>query len=154
MSPPDRPHILHVAHFFAFRIKVDGRAYSGDWTLMQGGQICVRSAFGSLSDNLGNEAPQAVAERLLERIVRTHDERRVEETKRRPETMAALHRRRVAAEAQISDGGPDPAMEALRALVDQIERADFRDELGHPLTTNVAFIEAKQLVEGYSVAPP
>src|SRR6202007_3488046 len=40
------------------------------------------------------------------------------------------------------EGSPDPVLEALRRLVEQIERADFRDRLGHPLKMNLAYIEA------------
>lgn len=53
-------------------------------------------------------------------------------------------------EAQDPNAGEvDPVFTALRQLVEQIERADFRDRLGHPLKMNVAFLEARDLVRGY-----
>lgn len=39
------------------------------------------------------------------------------------------------------------ALETLRALVHQIDLSDFRDELGHRLKLNTAFLDAKDLVE-------
>jgi len=50
------------------------------------------------------------------------------------------------------EGSPDPVLEALRRLVEQIERADFRDRLGHPLKMNLAYIEARELARGYGRA--
>jgi hypothetical protein len=39
------------------------------------------------------------------------------------------------------------ALEALAALVAQIELSEFRDELGHRLKMNQAYLDAKALVE-------
>jgi hypothetical protein len=32
-----------VSQFYRFTIEVEGHRHSGDWCLMQGGRICVRS---------------------------------------------------------------------------------------------------------------
>lgn len=52
---------------------------------------------------------------------------------------------------RLIDPEANPALAALRALVEQIERSDFRDGLGHPLELNIAYIEARELVRGYAV---
>lgn len=44
------------------------------------------------------------------------------------------------------------AMEALRELVYQIERASYFDHYGRLLEATPAFIEARVLVHGYPVA--
>jgi hypothetical protein len=41
---------------------------------------------------------------------------------------------------------PDPAWEALRALIDQIEGGGYQDRDGRPLEHSAAFLEASALV--------
>lgn len=51
---------------------------------------------------------------------------------------------------------PDPderqLAEALAALVQQIDLADYRDAVGHPLSANLAYIHAQSIVDGYGVS--
>lgn len=47
------------------------------------------------------------------------------------------------------EGDPDPAIEALRALVEEIEHASFFDQQGRLLELSPAFLEARDLVYGY-----
>ncbi len=56
--------------------------------------------------------------------------------------------------SERSDFGdvPNVAMEALRELVYQIERASYFDHYGRLLEATPAFIEARVLVHGYPVA--
>lgn len=42
--------------------------------------------------------------------------------------------------------------EALAALVQQVDVADYRDSLGHPLKNNVAFLHAQGIVDAFGVS--
>ncbi|CAN7538532.1 hypothetical protein LJR219_003809 [Phenylobacterium sp. LjRoot219] len=50
------------------------------------------------------------------------------------------------------EGDNDPVMQALRKLVEQIERASYFDQYGHVLELNPDFIEARDLVHGYELS--
>jgi len=47
-------------------------------------------------------------------------------------------------------GEADPVVRALRELVEQIESASYFDHCGHLLELDPAFVEARDLVHGYT----
>lgn len=59
-----------MARFYPVSTDVDGRTYTGEWALIQGGDICVRSKWGRKPEPLGKAQPEAAAKRILEKIVR------------------------------------------------------------------------------------
>lgn len=46
----------------------------------------------------------------------------------------------------------DPVMGALRDLVEEIENSSFFDQYGHLLELSPAFVEARDLVHGYTAS--
>jgi hypothetical protein len=48
------------------------------------------------------------------------------------------------------EGEVDPVMGALRDLVERIESASYFDQYGHLLELDPTFIEARDLVHGYT----
>lgn len=138
--------------YFPLAVRVDGHRYTGDWSLSQGGKICVTSAFGSLTAELGDERPEVVAIRTLERIVREDQQRRAEAEARQAHEMARLRAAHGAADDRLAEqlaGDDDPVWDALRRLVEQVEISNYRDESGRPLKMNEAFIEIRELLRGY-----
>lgn len=144
-----------MARFYPVEIKLDGRIYRGDWTIVQGGRVCVRTlGYGSMTDDLGGEKPEVVAPRLLERIIREYDARQADELKRQQREMAKLRRQRLAKDKRLAEqlkGHADPVMETLRRLVEQIEGSDYRDMHGNPLEMNMIFRDAVALLAEHGV---
>jgi hypothetical protein len=85
-----------VSQFHPFTIEVDGRRYSGDWCLMQGGRICVRSdaGYGSEIVEIVQGDPDLAAQRALKGIVVVHKEGQAAALKRQERELAKLRRRR------------------------------------------------------------
>jgi len=85
-----------MARFFPFAIKVDGRLYTGDWSLTQGGRICVRSdaGYGSEIVEIGQGDPNLAAQRALKGIVVLHKEAQAAALKRQERELEKLRRRR------------------------------------------------------------
>lgn len=80
-----------MTRFFPVAVMVDGRRYSGDWCLMQGDRVCVRSlGFGSLSAEIGKERPEVAAAKTLEKIVRADQKARADWAKYEAEELAKL----------------------------------------------------------------
>lgn len=48
------------------------------------------------------------------------------------------------------EGGTDPVLQTLRALVDEIEAASYFNQNGGLLELSPAFVDARDLVRGYS----
>jgi hypothetical protein len=155
LSPQARAYISAVSHFYRFAIEIDGHRYTGDWSLVQGGRMSIRSAWGGLIADVGEATPEVVSARVLEQIVRTYLQQRAQELERREQEMARLaldRKRRDEILAEQFEGDADPAWDALRHLVEQIEASDFQDGQGHSLDRNWAFIEARDLLHGYKGA--
>lgn len=74
-------------------IDVDGRRCRGEWLLLQGGRLCVRSAWGCEIVELGRARPEALAPKALERIVRGYARRRAKEEAELARRTARLRRR-------------------------------------------------------------
>jgi hypothetical protein len=83
-----------MARYYAVEIKVDGRRYTGDWSLLMGGRMCVRSAFGGVTVEIGQEEPKSAAQLVLERIVSDYHKAQAEEIERQEREMAKLRRPR------------------------------------------------------------
>lgn len=86
-----------MARFSPFAIKVDGRRYTGDWSLMQGGgRICVRSdaGYGSEIVEIGEGDPTLAAQRALKGIVVLHKEAQAAALKRQERELEKLRHRR------------------------------------------------------------
>lgn len=61
---------------YPIKIQVDGAARTGDWQLLQGCKIYVRSAWGNDTVDGYGENLQQLAERTLERLVRDDEKKR------------------------------------------------------------------------------
>lgn len=60
-----------MARFYPFKTEIDGKPYSGEWTILQGYRVCVRClGYASESADIGDLTPQAAAARTLEKMVR------------------------------------------------------------------------------------
>lgn len=60
-----------MPRFYPVAVEVDGRTYTGEWALAQGGEVRVRSAaYGSDRAPAGQRKPELVAAELLAKIVR------------------------------------------------------------------------------------
>lgn len=78
---------------FPIAIQIDGRTYSGDWQLLMGGRVCVRSlGFGSEIADVGRAKPEAVAAKTLERLIRTDQKKRAALAKQREREIAKVNR--------------------------------------------------------------
>lgn len=74
-----------MPRFYPVAIELDGRKYTGEWTLILGGEIYVRSpAYGSAKGQVGRRKPELVAAEVLRQIVvawqkkRERDARQIE----------------------------------------------------------------------------
>ena len=69
-----------MAGFYPISIKVDDRAVRGEWTLKQGGCICVRApGYGpSLTVPTGSRKPHAYAPIVLAIMVRAYHKRQAD----------------------------------------------------------------------------
>jgi hypothetical protein len=104
-----------MTRYYPFAIKIDGHRYTGDWSLMMGGRICVRSAFGSEIVDIGRARPENVAARALERIARAYLKRRDAERAAQERELAKLHRPRKAKKASnFGTPRPDGARDAKK----------------------------------------
>lgn len=79
---------------YRFSIQVDGRRCGGDWQLLQGCKVYVRSAWGNDTIEADHERPEAVAARTLERLVRADDQKRADEIARQQRELAKFSRPR------------------------------------------------------------
>lgn len=79
---------------YPIAIQVDGRTCKGDWQLLQGCRVYVRSAWGNDTAEGGCDKLQAVAERTLEGIVRAHAQARADEIARQQRELAKFSRPR------------------------------------------------------------
>lgn len=89
---------------YPISIKVDGATRKGEWLLLQGCKVYVRSAWGNETVDGYGENLQQLAERTLERLVRADDQKRADwKAYQERETAKLLkpHRRR-----RPSDDGP------------------------------------------------
>lgn len=59
-----------MPRFYPVAVEFEGRRYTGDWMLVQGGDLCVRSRWGNKPGPVGKEKPEVSAKRVLEQIVR------------------------------------------------------------------------------------
>lgn len=139
--------------YFPISVEVDGHRYTGDWSLMQGGRICVRSlGFGSEAADLGDENPDRLAHQVLEQLVRKDQQNREVRASLQKREAARLRRKRLAADRRLAaqlDGAEDPMIEALARLVGQIEGGGYRDQHGQSLEMNECFLEVRELLRGY-----
>lgn len=67
--------------FYPVAVALDGRRYTGDWELRQGGEICVRSAYGGKTVPIGRRKPELVAGDVLAQIVRDWQKKREREAR-------------------------------------------------------------------------
>lgn len=79
-----------MGRYFPFAIKVDGRRYTGDWSLTLDGKLRIRSAWGSETISLGREKPETMAAVGLERIVGAYHQNRADEGARQAQEAARL----------------------------------------------------------------
>lgn len=82
-----------MPRYYAFEIKVEGRRYTGDWSLHQGSLLCVRSAWGGVTVEIGQDEPKSAAQLTLERIVRAYRQAQLDELDRQAREMAKISRR-------------------------------------------------------------
>lgn len=83
-----------MARFFSIATEVDGRRYTGDWTLLMGNRICVRSAYGSETVDIGRGKPELAAAKTLAQIVRTYHRKRDQDRARQEREARRLARTR------------------------------------------------------------
>lgn len=79
-----------MARYYPFSTMIMGRRYTGDWSLQQGGQICIRSAWGSETVEVGARNPGDVAQEALGRIVGRYHTRQLEERERQASEAGRL----------------------------------------------------------------
>jgi len=79
--------------FYPIAIELDGRRYRGDWCLMQGGRLCVRSPFGSRAAEVGSARPEVVAKRTLAKIVHDDQKLRAQGARNQERELARLRKR-------------------------------------------------------------
>jgi hypothetical protein len=141
-----------MAHaYYRFTIEIDGRRHVGHWYL-QDGRINVESAWGSQTVDLGGEKPGLLAKVTLQQIVRAWRERHPVE--HGAGELVQFPRRRKLAEKRLAEQAAaeiDPIREALQRLVEQIESSSYFDQHGHLLELDPAFIEARELLRGYTL---
>lgn len=58
-----------MARFYTISVQIEGRRYTGDWELRQGGEVCVGSAWGSDKASAGRRKPELVAAEVLRKVV-------------------------------------------------------------------------------------
>lgn len=83
-----------MSRFYTVEVKVNGRPCHGDWRLLQGGQMQVRSAWGGVTLEIGEDEPKSAAQLVLERIVADYHAKRAEERKQQERELAKLRRPR------------------------------------------------------------
>lgn len=126
--------------FYPVIAEVEGRRYAGNWTLKQGGRICVAWPNGSRTVDLADKTrPEARARDVLKDMVADW----LEEQRRPPPKPPRRPRPPPTAES----GKPPAELDALRALVAEIAAGDYRDPKGHQLVLNTAYLEAIALLE-------
>jgi hypothetical protein len=69
-----------MPRFYPVSIDLDGRK-TGEWALLLGGQIRVRSAWGNKAGPCGKDAPEVAAKRVLGEIVRDWQRQRQREAR-------------------------------------------------------------------------
>ena len=69
------------ARLYPVTIQLDNRRYTGEWELMQGGEICVGSAYGSKRAPVGRRRPELVAADVLAQIVKDWQRKREREAR-------------------------------------------------------------------------
>lgn len=140
--------------YWPITVEVDGRRIEGDWTHWMGGRIHVRSiGYGSDKVDLGDEHPDRLAHQVLEALVRRDQQKQAEHAEQVRKQQAKYRRQRLSADRRLAAqlaGANDPMTEALGRLVEQIEGSGYRDQHGHSLETNEAYIEVRQLLDGYA----
>jgi len=62
--------------FYEVTAEIEGRRYTGSWTLKQGGLICVAWAEGSKTVELGKTRPEVKAVTVLRDLVKKHQAER------------------------------------------------------------------------------
>jgi hypothetical protein len=95
-----------MTRFYPIAVEIDGHRHSGDWTLMPGGRVCVRSWFGSQTVEIGRATPEVVAVLTLERIIRASQKRRAQELARQARELAKLRKRRKAMKSSPDGHAP------------------------------------------------
>ena len=55
-----------MSEFYDIDVEIDGRRHKGQWTLKQGGKICVGGFYGSRIVDLGGRQTVTVAREILE----------------------------------------------------------------------------------------
>jgi hypothetical protein len=83
-----------MVRFHPIAMEVDGRKVRGEWSLMMGGRVCVRSIFGSETAEVGQATPPAAARLTLEKIVKGDRKRRAAENAAYERERAKLRRPR------------------------------------------------------------
>ena len=85
-----------MAGFYGIKVEVDGRTVRGEWTIFQGGCICVRApGYGpSMKAPLANRKPAEYARVLLAIMVRCHFKRMAEHRERQEREAIRLGGRR------------------------------------------------------------
>jgi len=81
-----------MPRYYAITIEIDGRRYTGDWRLCQGGVLAVGSAWGGITVEIGADEPVFAAQAALARIVREDQARRAAEVERQAAEMEKLRR--------------------------------------------------------------
>lgn len=62
-----------MPRFYPVAVEVDGRTYTGEWALIQGGEVRVRSpAYGSDRAPVDRRKPELVAVEVLRKIVKDY----------------------------------------------------------------------------------
>lgn len=69
---PIPPHLKNMGRFYPVSTEVEGRRYFGQWTLKQGGKLCVcwpAYEAPARTVDLGRERPEVIAPLVLRQIV-------------------------------------------------------------------------------------
>lgn len=152
MRQRHRPYI-NAMKYWPITVEVDGKRIKGDWTHAMGGKLHVRSlGYGSERVDLEDHNPDRLAHQILEGLYRKDQRKRADHEAFQQNEAARLRLKRLTEDQRLSEqmaGAADPMAEAVAKLVEQIERGGFRDELGHALENNEAFIELRELLRGY-----
>lgn len=95
MAPRAGAYISAMLRPYPISTQIDGCAYKGDWQLLQGCRVYVRSAWGNEVVEAGCNAKFVdVARRTLERIVRADQKRRADWKAHQQRELAKLSRPR------------------------------------------------------------
>jgi hypothetical protein len=68
-----------AGRFYKVTTEIDGRRYTGTWTIKQGGLICVSWGERAKTEELGKARPEVKAEKILRQLVKAQQTHRAKE---------------------------------------------------------------------------